>query len=51
MDNAASNPSVLDQLLEPVELSEPLGEYDATTQTWSHRNTPKMSPQKHHQEQ
>lgn len=44
--------SLLDRLFEPVPETPAteIGQYDANTQTWSHRNAILMSPVKHSQE-
>jgi len=48
----AKYPSLLDRLFEPVPETPvaELGQYDPSTQTWSHRDAILMSPTKHNQE-
>lgn len=43
--------NVLDMLVEDASPASVAGEYDRATQTWSHRDQARLSPQKHHQEQ
>ncbi|PIQ66648.1 MAG: hypothetical protein COV96_00310 [Candidatus Zambryskibacteria bacterium CG11_big_fil_rev_8_21_14_0_20_42_18] len=50
--NTERKSTLLEKLFEPV-IETPaseLGQYDQSTQTWSHRNGKLMSPVKHNQE-
>jgi len=53
MQNQQGQTSLLNRLFEPVPETPAveLGQYDPSTQTWSHRNSIVMSPVKHCQEE